>query len=54
MEKFGEGHESTITHGSNLSHALRNADHAIEAERLLAKLYDIAKRVHGADHRLTT
>ena len=50
---YGQADTTTIRTGINLVVDLKNADHGIEAERLLTKLASSCRRVHGPDHQLT-
>lgn len=49
----GEGALCSMQSGVTLAHALEEAYHGIEAERLLAKLASISHQVHGSDHDIT-
>ena len=49
----GEGARPTMTAGINLAFELLNADHGIEAARLISKLSSTRKQVHGPDYGLT-
>lgn len=53
VEKFGDTNFLTVEAGLNLANELRKALRAIEAGRLLTKLADTCKQVHGPDHGLT-
>ena len=45
--------QTTISAGINLAFELLNADHDIEAERLISKLAATNTQVHGPDYGLT-
>ena len=49
----GMDSEDTIRSGFSYARALRSDIRRIEAERLVAKLATISRRVHGPDHRIT-
>mmetsp|Transcript_25111 Transcript_25111/g.42913 ORF Transcript_25111/g.42913 Transcript_25111/m.42913 type:complete len:444 (-) Transcript_25111:44-1375(-) len=53
VHKHGESCQIALESGMQLSCALRRSLRVIEAERLLSKLVDTCKRVHGPDHGLT-
>ena len=49
----GMDSEVTIKLGLTYAKGLWNANHCIEAERLVTKLATISRRVHGPDHKIT-
>jgi len=50
----GMDSEDTIRSGLFYAKRLRDANHCIEAERLVTQLATISRRVHGPDHKTTT
>ena len=50
---FGEEHTCSFEDGTDLALSLKNAHHAIEAERLAANLLATSKRVLGRAHKIT-
>ena len=53
IEEYGEDDGETLKVGTNLAIDLRNTKHTTESLRLLTKLMDRSRRVHGIEHSLT-
>jgi hypothetical protein len=51
--RYGESDLKTIHEGIELAIALHKVGHTIEAQRLLTKLAQICRRVHGISHNIT-
>ena len=53
VEEFGPQYPMSIDAGLDLCEALRSSHRTIEAERLLANIIVMCRRVHGIDHDST-
>ena len=53
VAKHGEGHTLALHEGINLCMSLWRTNRASEAERMLARLATVSKRIHGSQHKLT-
>src|SRR5210317_1992021 len=51
--KLGEHHPITIRRGELLAHTLYSLNQGVAAERLLTKLAETSRQVHGHDHNST-
>ena len=49
-DKLGEHHPITIRRGELLAHALHSLNQGVAAEKLLTKLAETSRQVHGHDH----
>lgn len=52
-EKKGVHSSSAISAGIHLAEGLQDSNHAVEAQRLIIKLYKVSKQVLGPEHHMT-